>query len=79
MPFDDLFEIPTGTINGTNVTFLTSERIEDGLTVFINGIMYPSEDTIYGFSFTNGTSQGTITLTTAPLIDDDVLVYYNRM
>jgi hypothetical protein len=65
-------EIPTGTINGTNRIFTTAFTIDTNPVIFINGILYPEEDTIFGFTFTNNT----FTITTAPQTDDVLLVSY---
>ena len=65
-------EIPTGIIDGINNIFTTSSTIVYNPVIFINGVLYPSVDTIYGFTFTNNT----FTITTAPSLGDVLLVSY---
>jgi hypothetical protein len=61
-------EIPSGAVNGTNVTF-TLSKTPISMAVFQNGDRL-SPTTDYSFS------GATITLVTAPPLDDELLVDY---
>ena len=63
-------EVPTGTINGTNTNFVTSQTaITATLLVFV--------DKILETNFTYNTGTKTITFTTAPGLGQDVYVAYS--
>lgn len=64
-------EIPTGTINGTNTLFTVNHNIDE-MVITVNGLIYPSIDTYYGFTFTGSI----FTMNNAPLTDDVILVDY---
>lgn len=66
------FEQLSGTIDGVNVTFTSSASVTSSAYLYINGLVYPSVDTVFGFSV-SGT---TWTLVTAPQPGDVVLGYY---
>lgn len=69
------FEVPTGTIDGANQVFTTSVAYTAGsVAVWINGVLRIATDTD-GWTETSPTA-GTITLTTAPIVGDDVQVYF---
>lgn len=62
-------EVPSGTINGTNKDFLTTQTaIAATLLVFVDKILETN------FTYNSGTK--TITLTTAPGLGQDVYVTY---
>lgn len=63
-------ETPTGTLNGSNVTFtIANTPITGTVRVYLNGQRMPS-----GYSV-SGT---TITFTTAPISTDNIIVDYNK-
>ena len=63
-------EVPTGTINGTNVNFVTTQVPKTGtLLVFVDKILE------INFTYTNATK--TITLATAPGAGQDVYAVYS--
>lgn len=64
-------EIPTGTINGTNNLFTVQHEISD-MVITVNGLVYTSTDTYFGFTFTGSI----FTMNNAPLTDDVILVDY---
>ena len=66
-------EVPSGTVNGSNVTFtLAFAPLEnDAVTVHLNGLML-KPTTHYSIS------GSTITFVSAPAVGQDVVVYYIR-
>ncbi len=63
-------EVPTGTINGVNVNFVTSQVPKAGsLLVFVDKILE------INYTYTNGTK--TIALAVAPKAGQDVYVTYS--
>jgi hypothetical protein len=63
-------EVPTGTINGSNINFVTSQVPKTGtLLVFIDKVLEVN------YTYTNGTK--TIAFTTAPQAGQDVYVAYS--
>lgn len=67
-------EVPSGTLNGSNVTFTLANTPTSGSEeVFLNGLLQQSGA---GNDYTISTS--TITMLTAPLSTDKILVNYNK-
>jgi len=69
-------EVPSGTVNGSNVTFTITHQPTEvmAVEVFVNGLRkrYTTDFTIAG------TLNKTITFTTAPVTDSNVWVSYTR-
>jgi hypothetical protein len=67
-------ETPSGSVNGTNVTFTLSNAPLSGTSVqvFLNGLICPQDNTSIGYSI-SGTS---ITFQTAPQPGQRVYAYY---
>jgi hypothetical protein len=63
----------SGTVNGVNKVFTTSHTILTGFVLYLNGMVYPDVDTVFGFTIT-GTNE--ITLTTAPYTGDVLSCFY---
>jgi len=69
-------EVPTGTINGTNRLFTTIDPIIGNPVVSVNGLIYTQTDTEFGFTFTSNST--IFTLNTIPLVNDVVLIIYDK-
>ena len=65
-----LKEVPTGTVNGSNVAFVTSQVPKAGsLLVFVDKMLEVN------YTYNNGNK--TITLAVAPILGQDVYVAYS--
>jgi hypothetical protein len=63
-------EVPTGTINGSNVNFVTSQVPKTGsLLVFVDSILETN------YTYTNGTK--TIAFSVAPILGQNIYVTYS--
>ena len=62
----------SGTVDGVNKVFTSSHTVNSSPVIYINGIVYPEVDTVFGFTVFDMTW----TLVTAPTPGDVVVGYY---
>lgn len=62
-----------GAVDGVNTVFTVSHTIQDSFVLYLNGMVYPDEDTIFGFIIT---LPSTITLLTPPTTGDVLSCFY---